>query len=369
MGLDVRDLVRCSVVNRALRELAYAHVTRLDFTAAPLLGQTWWRPDLLRSVTSASVHGSAVLGAAQLGMLRSLHLTASNVVQLQPLRALRHLTELYVHGSTAAGLRHLPSLHSLAAHPHTAADLQALQHFTQLSALTLHTDGLCPGRAAGDLSQPDFQGLCSLASLQTLRVLSMHLYLMGGAEHLSSCSSLRRLDLEYRGCDCWESFEDGESCSFASLQQLQVVCLHRMLHELFLDHLQTHQISGLQQLILTSPSPFSGDIEAPDIRVPLLEVQLAGKTWASIEQLLSNLAGVHRRAHRLQRPSFTVLRLSGWPAAAAPAEQETSIQTSLFLLLRHGVRVETAAAGSETEYQAFTLPAELAALEDSSEDE
>ena len=350
MGLELCDLVRCSVVSRAFRELTAAHLVHLDFTtAASLLGRTWWQPSRLRSVTSACVRGSAVPQAAQPSQLRSLHLVASETVELRELSVLRHLTELHVMGSTAAGVECLPALRSLAVNPHKRPDLRALQHYTQLTALSLHTDGSCTAAAANALNAASFVGLCSLSCLQTLSLHSMHMTMMGGAQALSSCKALTSLSLKFYSCDCWQTSEDFISCSLAALTQLQAVSLHRMSHGLELDALDTHQMPGLQKLVLVSPSSFGGDGQPPDIRTPLLELQLAGRSWPSIEYVLSVFADVHRRAHRLQRPSFTTLRLSGWPVQPALAAQETSMQTSLYLLLRHGVLVETAAAGAGTD--------------------
>ena len=300
MQLSLRDLVNCALVSKAFRAAMYAHVTRLDFTAESVRRKVWWWPAKLCSVTEASLHGSALPGVAKLSQLRSLRLTATFHMDLQPLRALQHLTELHVHGKSAAGMEYIPSLVSLALNPRRAADMHALQQQTQLMHLVLHNDGSCSNNKARRLSPRHFQGLQSLSQLQSLSLLTSHLSSMGGASALLPCTALQHLALEYKACGCYDLCDDLNCSSLAPLSQLRAVTLHNMADEFELLALDTHLMPGLERLVLVEPRPFSGEGDGPPhIAVPALEVQFGGQDWASVAEFMADLASVHKEAKYL----------------------------------------------------------------------
>ena len=109
LGLDVFNLLRCSVVCQTMRRLIYVHVTHLELCAADMaLG--WWQPAKLLSVTAASLNRAAVPAVALLTQLRSLEIQHASSVDLQPLSALHRLTELHVLDCPASGLAGAPAL-------------------------------------------------------------------------------------------------------------------------------------------------------------------------------------------------------------------------------------------------------------------
>ena len=318
--------------------------------------------------------------AADLTRLRSLHIENVATVQLQPLSALQHLTNLRAPRGPASGLKHLPALRSLNVHPRHPSDLRSLSRQTRLTSLTLHTSAsltrLCIGCEADKWCAADYtSGLATLSTLQALTLQSYHCNKMGAASALSACSSLRRLELDFHSCDseCWDSYEDFAACSLARLTQLSSVCLRGMAHEAELEALDLAALPGLHRLVLSKPSPFSGDDgEYPTISVRKLQVVFVEQSWEVIDDFLEDLVAVNRAARNQYRTTFSVLRLSGWPAESASAEQDSSIQSKLSRLLQRGVRIESASAANPGRYQVFRLPAGMAedeSDESSSEEE
>ena len=320
-------------------------------------------------MTCATLRGDSVPAAAQLTRLCSLHIESTTTVHLQPLSALQHLTELRVPSGPASGLKHLPALHSLCVHPRHPSDMRSLSRQTGLTSLILHAAAsrFCVGCEIDKWCAADYASLASLTGLQELRLLSYHCTQMGGASTLAGGCGLRRLDLTFESCgDCWDCYADFDSCGLTSLTQLREVCLRDMGHELELEALDVLFMPSLQKLVLQKPSPFSGEDEFPAIRVPTLEVVFVDQSWGIIQDVLSDLTAVNRTARREQQDTFSVLRLSGWPAISAPEGLDTGIQNNLSRLVRHGVRIESASVTEPGSYQVFQrpqLPPEAAAEE------
>ena len=206
IGLDLQDLLRCQATCSALRELAWEHVTLLEYTGADAAQQAWWRPALLHNVVTAS----CVL--TQIGLLRQLHsltlCTSSALescpesVSLQPLSSLLRLEQLSV-ASAATDLAALPLLTSLEVSPTTPEDYLAIGLQMRLTSLVL--DGLiaCYSHMEGSRQPEDFVGLLKLQQLHSLSFSVAHVGLLVAAGDVSACSSLRCLHLWYiDGCEC-----------------------------------------------------------------------------------------------------------------------------------------------------------------------
>ena len=371
LDLDIKEFIRCSFVCKSFADAVRTHVTRLDCQLPYFQTKSWWQPDKLASVQGASLHTLALPAAAQLSQLRSLEISGPQTwpVQLRPLSALKHLTTLSVADSPAMGLEHLPSLRSLDVHPRWPSQMRLLGRQTELTALRLHTAGgeACFGAEADRWTAAEaWQGLQRLSGLEEISLESWHLSRMQ-AQTLCPCTALRRLEIEYLYHDAHDASEDEASCSLSALT-LHVVCLRNMSCEDELEALKTAAMPGLHSLVLERPSEFVGTGVVPRVAVPLLDVRLGQQSWCVIAAALGDLAAMHRRAHREQRPSFSVLRLSGWPADPAPAAQETAIQARLFSFMRRDVQVQSASSADPAKLHEFVLPPEVAAAEYTSSD-
>ena len=330
LGLELKDVIRCMATCKTMSALALPQLTHLDFTREDVAGMRWWQPARLWNVTAASLHHTSVPAAVQLRRLRQLTIQASDVVELQPLSSLQRLTELQVLSYAAAELEHLPLLHSLTVNPYQPEELRALHRQRQLTALTLHADGYCCHCCDEELCAPDFQAVCGLKSLHSLTLLSMHLSHMQGAQTLAACSALRRLQVEFGGCDSWLPYEDLHVYGLSALTQLVEVCLSNAAHELLLQVLDTCSMPGLQTLVLKRPDPFFTGVAALlQLSVPLIEVQLEQQPWSSTECVLASLAGAHLAG-------FATVRLSGWPSDTAPTALLAYIRASILRLRQQG---------------------------------